>query len=114
MNIVIYALIGIGILFAIAGVVGLLRMPDSYNRMQASTIISTIVILLVIIAAILYEAIYVKNTEMCIKLGVLGLFYIITSPIAGHAIAKGAYHHGVKMTEKHVCDKYGEDMENDD
>ncbi len=111
MEYLIYGLIAVGIIFALTGVIGMLRMPDSYNRMQSSTIISTIVVILVIAAAIVYEAVYVKNTEMIIKLAVLGLFYIITSPIAGHAIAKGAYHHGVKMTEKHECDKYGEDLE---
>lgn len=114
MNILIIVLIALGVVFAITSVIGLLRMQDSYLRMQSSTIISTIVVVLVIAGAILYGAIYMKNLEICIKLGVLGLFYIITSPIAGHAIAKGAYHHGVKMTDKHLCDKYGEDMENDD
>ena len=111
MNILIIALIAIGILFAICGVVGLLRMPDAYCRMQSSTIISTIVVVAVIAAAIIYVAVYLNNTEMIIKLAVLGVFYIITSPIAGHAIAKGAYRHGVPMTDKRKCDAYGEDME---
>ena len=111
MNIVIIALIVIGILFAICGVIGLLRMPDSYCRMQSSTIISTLVVILVIAAAIIYTAVYLDSLEMVIKLAVLGLFYIITSPIAGHAIAKAAYRHGMPMSAKHKCDKYGEDME---
>ncbi|MGI6071733.1 MAG: monovalent cation/H(+) antiporter subunit G [Lachnospiraceae bacterium] len=113
MNYVIDVLIILGILFAIAGVLGLIRMPDAFCRMQASTIISTLVVILVIIGAIIYCAVYLKNTEMIIKLAVLGLFYIITSPISGHAIAKGAYRHGVKMTGNNKCDMYGEDMEND-
>ena len=51
------------------------------------------------------------SAEMAVKLGVLGLFYIITAPISGHAIAKGAYHHGVRPEKKMKCDKYGEDLE---
>ena len=112
MMIVIGVLIIIGIIFAVCGVIGMLRMPDSYNRMQSSTIISTIVVVFVIAAAIIYAAVYLKNTDMIIKLAVLLVFYIVTAPISGHAIAKGAYRHGVKMTEKRRCDKYGEDMEN--
>ena len=54
---------------------------------------------------------YGKCAEMAVKLGVLGLFYIITAPISGHAIAKGAYHHGVRPEKKMKCDKYGEDLE---
>ena len=86
-------------------------MPDAFNRMQSSTIISTIVVFFVIAGAIVYCAVYTKNTEMIIKLAVLLVFYLITAPISGHAIAKGAYRHGVKMTEKKACDEYGEDME---
>ena len=48
---------------------------------------------------------------MAVKLAVMGVFYIVTSPISGHAIAKGAYWHGVKTSRKTVCDQYGEDME---
>ena len=107
----IYVLIGISLFFAFAGVVGLLRMPDAYCRMQSSTNISTLGVLGVIIGGILYSAVFLHNAEMAIKLGVMGIFYIVTSPIAGHAIAKGAYWHGVKMSRKAVCDKYGEDME---
>ena len=50
---VIYVLIGISLFFAFAGVVGLLRMPDAFCRMQSSTNISTLGVLGVIIAGIL-------------------------------------------------------------
>ena len=111
MNILIYVLIAVGLVFALTSVIGMLRMPDTFCRMQSSTIISTIVVILVIAGAIVYSAVYLKNTEMIIKLAVLMVFYIVTAPISGHALAKGAYRHGVKMTEKIKCDKYGEDME---
>ena len=107
----IYVLIGISLFFAFADVVGLLRMPDAFCRMQSSTNISTLGVLGVIIGGILYAACFLHNAEMAVKLAVMGIFYIVTSPIAGHAIAKGAYRHGVKMTRSSVCDKYGEDME---
>ena len=108
---VIYVLIGISLFFAFAGVVGLLRMPDAFCRMQSSTNISTLGVLGVIIGGILYSAIFLHNAEMAIKLAVMGIFYIVTSPISGHAIAKGAYRHGVYPDKEMVCDKYGEDME---
>lgn len=111
MNIVIDILIILGILFALCSVIGMIRMPDTFCRMQASTIISTLVVLLIIAGVLIYEIAYGKNTEMIVKLVILAVFYIVTSPISGHALAKGAYHHGVKMTEEHECDQYGEDME---
>ena len=103
----------IGVIFALCSVFGMLRMPDTFCRMQASTIISTLVIILVCIAGIVYSAIYAEGNkaEMIIKLAVLALFYVITSPIAGYALARGAYRSGSAMTAKNGGDKYGEDLE---
>ena len=108
---VIYVLIALNVFFALAGVIGMLRMPDAFCRMQSSTNIATFGVLGVIIGGILYSAVYLHNGEMAVKLAVMGAFYIVTNPIASHAIAKGAYRHGVKPSDKTVCDKYGEDME---
>ena len=110
MRIVIDVCIVFSIFFAFAGVVGMLRMPDSFCRMQSSTNIATFGVLGVIIGGILYSAIFLHDGGMAVKLAVMGIFYIITNPISGHAIARGAYKHGVKPSEKTVCDKYGEDM----
>ena len=35
-------LIAIGAIFALAGVIGILKMPDTYSRMQATTCIATL------------------------------------------------------------------------
>ena len=110
MRYVIDALIGISLFFALAGTVGLLRMPDTFCRMQSSTNIGTLGILGLIIGAILYSIFYLDNLEMVIKLAVLGVFYIITNPISGHALAKGAYRHGVRPEKKMTVDRYGEDL----
>ena len=109
MRYVIDALIIISIFFAFAGAVGLIRMPDAFCRMQSSTNIMTLGILGVVIGGILYSAIYLGSASMAIKIGIIGVFYFITSPISSHAIAKGAYKHGVRPEKKMVCDKLEED-----
>lgn len=111
MRYVIDALIVISLFFALAGVVGMLRMPDTFCRMQSATNIATMGVLGVVIGGILYAAIYLGNAEMAIKLAVIGVFYIITNPISGHALAKGAYKHGVRPEKKMVIDRYEEDFE---
>lgn len=111
MRYVIDIFIGLSIFFAFAGVIGMLRMPDAFCRMQSSTNISTFGVLGVVIGGILYAAVYLHNGEMAVKLAVLGIFYIITSPVSGHAIAKAAYKHGIRPEKEMVCDKYGEDLE---
>lgn len=113
MRIVIDLLIVFSIVFAFAGVIGILRMPDSFCRMQSSTNISTFGILGVILGGILYSAFVLGNGEMTVKLAVLGVFYLITTPISGHAIAKGAYWHGVRPKKEMTCDQLREDLEDD-
>lgn len=110
---VVYAFIGVSLVFALTGVVGMLRFKDSYSRMQVSTCISTLGVLGVIIGAIIYSIAKLSDPSMAVKLGVLGLFYILTSPISGHAIAKAAYKKGIRPENKMKCDKYGEDLEDD-
>jgi multicomponent Na+:H+ antiporter subunit G len=100
----------ISVFFAFAGVVGMLRMPDAFSRMQSSTNISTLGILGVIIGGLLYSAVYLHDGSMAVKLAVLGVFYIITGPVSGHAIARGAYKHGVRPDKPMAVDKYGEDL----
>lgn len=105
-----------GLFFAFAGVVGILRMPDAFCRMQSSTNISTLGVLGVLAGAIIY-AVFVPNTPdwaMVVKLAVLAVFYIVTSPIAGHALARAAYHHEKNEDVLLSCDKYGEDLEDAD
>ncbi|MBQ6735343.1 MAG: monovalent cation/H(+) antiporter subunit G [Lachnospiraceae bacterium] len=113
LRIVIDVFIGISVFFAFAGVVGMLRMPDAFCRMQSSTNISTLGVLGVIIGGILHSLFILGDSAFAIKLGIMGIFYIVTSPIAGHAIAKGAYRHGVRPDKKMSVDKYGEDLVED-
>ena len=115
MRIAIDILIGISIFFALAGVVGMIRMPDSYTRMQSSTNIATMGIFGVLIGAILYALFCYEEPEvsMAVKLFLLLIFYIVTNPISGHAIAKAAYRRGIKPEDGFTVDKYGEDLEDE-
>ena len=114
MRIAIDICLGISLFFCLIGVLGILRMPDSLSRMQASTTITTMGILGVMIAAILYSAVVLKNYAMVVKLAVMAVFYLITTPVSSHAIARAAYRHGTVGPKDLVCDQYGEDLEHED
>lgn len=105
----------IGCFFALAGTVGMIRMPDSYCRMQSSTNIGTLGALGVVIGAAIRAFSLGTDTSvsMGIKILLIGLFVIITNPIAGHAICRAAYKSGVRPQKKFVCDEYGRDNPNE-
>ena len=102
-----YILITIGILFDIFGCIGLVRFPDVYNRLQASTKCVTLGTILLLIGIAFISGVGPTGTRAII----CAVFILITSPTAAHAIAKGAYASGVKLWEQSVVDKYGEEKE---
>jgi multicomponent Na+:H+ antiporter subunit G len=103
-----YILIIIGILFDIFGCIGLVRFPDVYNRLQASTKCVTLGTFLVLIGV----ALVCGLSALSMKAVICGVFILITSPTAAHAIAKGAYASGVELWNNSVVDKYGEEINN--
>jgi multicomponent Na+:H+ antiporter subunit G len=44
-----------------------------------------------------------------IKAILAAIFLLLTSPVAAHALARGAHKSGVRLWEKSVVDRYAED-----
>ena len=102
-----YILITIGILFNICGCIGLVRFPDVYNRLQASTKCVTLGTILLLVGVAFISGLEAISAKAII----CAVFILITSPTAAHAIAKGAYASGVRLWEKSVVDKYAEETD---
>lgn len=109
LEIIIWALFAIGGYFALAGVVGVIRMPDSYCRMQASTNTATLGSLSVLVGTSLYGFFVINSVAIGVKSLVIGLFILFSNPVSSHAIARAAKRIGVKMINKAGCDEYGRD-----
>lgn len=102
-----YILIVIGILFDIFGCIGLVRFPDVYNRLQAATKCVTLGTFMLLVGVALVHGI----SALSMKAIICGVFILITSPTAAHAIAKGAHASGVELWENSVVDKYAEEID---
>jgi multicomponent Na+:H+ antiporter subunit G len=99
--------ISLGLAFDFFGCLGLVRLPDVYNRLQAATkcvTIGTCSILFGTFLVVGFSAAGLKAL-LCI------VFLVLTSPVAAHAIARGAHRAGVKLWKGSVVDKYAEDKE---
>ncbi|MCD6117206.1 Na+/H+ antiporter subunit G [bacterium] len=98
-------IIGMGVAFDALGCLGLLRLPDVYNRLQAATKCVTFGT-----CGILFGIFIMKGfTGLGVK-ALIGIpFVLLTSPVGAHAIARGAHIFGVKLWEKSVVDQYAED-----
>ena len=95
-------LLSIGVLFNFLGCIGLIRLPDVYNRLQSATkcvTLGTCSILLGLLVLYGFDEIGVKAL-----ISIPLLFFSAT--VAAHALVRGAYLSGVKMDKRTVVDHY--------
>ena len=104
-NIIGMIFIGTGLFFDFFGCLGLVRLPDVYNRLQASTKCVTFGTCSILFGTFLM----LGFTAGGIKALLCIIFLVLTSPVSAHALARGAHIFGIKLWQKSVCDKYEED-----
>jgi len=105
-HVVVTALLGAGVFFAMVGSIGLLRFPDFYTRLHATGKCDTLGAGLVILGAMIYHLFQYPETLLVLaKLAFLICFIFIANPTATHAIMKAAYKTGVEPW--HLGDERG-------
>jgi len=94
-----------GLAFDFFGCLGLIRLPDVYNRLQASTKSVTLGTCSILFGLFLFKGFTAAGLKaiLCI------IFLLLTSPVSAHALARGAHKSGVTLWKKSCCDKYAED-----
>ncbi len=99
------AFIFVGLMFDIFGCIGLLRLPDVYNRLQATTKCVTLGTCGILLGTFVFKGFCATGVKAILA----AVFLVLTSPVAAHALARGAHKSGVKLWGKSVCDKYARD-----
>jgi multicomponent Na+:H+ antiporter subunit G len=77
----------LGAFFAVFAAFGVVRLPDVYMRMQATTKATTLGVGLIMVAS----AIHFGETGAVTKAVLTVLFFFVTQPIAAHMISRAAY-----------------------
>ena len=108
-DIITCVLLVIGLFFSFVGVLGVLRMPDVFGRLQASTCIPSLGNIFLMIGGVVYAAVHSMDASTIVKLVIIMLMILCTNPISNHALLKGAYKGGVKPVKELVIDDYKED-----
>lgn len=94
--------ISIGVLFNLFGCIGLLRLPDVYNRLQAATKCVTLGCCSILAGVLIHFGITDSGIKALIAIPLL----FFSSTVAAHALIRGTYHFGVKMSDKSIKDDY--------
>ncbi len=111
LRIIIDVFIAIGAIFALAGTIGIIKMPDTFCRMQASTCITTMGVLGVCIGALLYSIFELHSPATAVKVVVIAALIFTTNPVGAHALAKGAYQNGIRPEKRMVVDELRRDFD---
>jgi len=89
----------LGSFFLFSAGLGVLRMPDTYNRIQTGTKATTLGTILILIGlAFLHPA-------WTFKLFILIFFVMLTNPVSSHALARASHTIGIHETEATVVDQ---------
>lgn len=96
--------ISIGVLFNLFGCIGLLRLPDVYNRLQAATKCVTLGCCSILLGVLIHFGITDAGFKALIAIPLL----FFSATVAAHALVRGTYLFGVKMSDKSVKDDYKE------
>jgi multicomponent Na+:H+ antiporter subunit G len=91
-----------GSIFLLLGGLGLVRMPDVFNRIQAGTKATTLGTLLSLAGFACLQP------NWALKLFLIGLFVLFTNPLSSQVLARAAHRSGIPMTGRTTVDTLDE------
>jgi len=103
-------IIGIGLAFDLFGCIGLVRLPDVYNRAQAATKCVTLGTCMILLGVAIMGLSW-SIPPMAVKALLCAMFVLLTSPVAAHAVCRGAYLSGVRLWDGSVEDAFADRAE---
>jgi len=88
----------LGIFFTIFGVLGVIKFPDIYTRLQASTKCGVTGTLSIFLGLIIQQGF----NAFSMRILFITLFVLLTTPVASHIIAQAAYESGIEPWRRHL------------
>lgn len=93
----------LGSLILLVAAIGLIRMPDAYNRIQVGTKASTAGVALIMLGlAFVIPSWFGKFFSIL-------LFVLLTNPVSSNVLMRAAHKAGIPMSDKTVMDQLKED-----
>ena len=99
-----------GFIFNLIGCIGLIRLPDVYNRLQAATKCVTLGTCSILLSLVFFFGI----SEIGIKAIVAISLLFLSAMVGAHALSRGTYIFGVGLGDKSVVDDYKDQVEKEE
>ena len=101
-NIIGIILLCTGVLFNLFGCLGLVRLPDVYNRLQSATKCVTLGTCSILLSLVFFFGF----SEIGVKALVAIPLLFFSATVSAHALARGSYIFGVGLDRRSVKDDY--------
>jgi multicomponent Na+:H+ antiporter subunit G len=101
-EVIVAVLAAVGVSASLTGALGIVRMPDVYSRIQASSKPLTIGALPLLIALVVGEGVISQYASRALLVAFL---LLVVGPAASHALARAAYKVGVPQWKQAVVDE---------
>lgn len=92
----------LGASLAMLAAIGVLRFPDTFSRMQASSKASTLGLACLLAGA----ALQFPDISAVIRLASIAAFVMLTAPLSAHVVARVALHRKTPLWERTVLNEY--------
>ena len=100
-DVVVSALLLLGVSLSVLAGIGLQRFPDVFARMHAATKPATLGLLLILVAA----ALRLEDSGDVTKLLVIAAAQLITAPVGAHMVGRAAHRAGDQMAPDTAVDE---------
>ena len=97
-----YACLLFGVFDVLVGMIGLIRLPDIYNRLHATTKIATTGAFFVLLSILIQDGL----TAFGLKSIAIAIFLLMTAPVAGHVMGRAAYNINIPPCDQTLFDAY--------
>jgi multicomponent Na+:H+ antiporter subunit G len=95
------ALVLFGVLVMTVGVYGVVRMPDTYTRLHAAS--KTVVLGMM---PLLLASALAGDRGVVMRVILIGLFLLVTTPVSAHMVGRAAYLRGESMQAPEAVDEW--------
>src|SRR5688572_23851931 len=104
LDIIILILYFLGVFFNLSAVVGILRLPDLYCRLHASSKNTTLGSFLILFGLAI-RFFQQGQVPAAMKILLIAVFLLIVNPIGSHALARASYKYGIPLWDGSVVDQ---------
>jgi multicomponent Na+:H+ antiporter subunit G len=94
------ALVILGVLVMTIGVYGVVRMPDTYTRLHAASKAVVLGVMPLLLASAL-----IGDKGVTLRVILIAVFLILTTPVSAHMVGRAAYLRGEKMRTPNPVDE---------